>query len=150
MIISAIASHINTAPWSILSHLSLVPHICVIESGQHWSWWWHVAFSVPSHYLNQCLVIVHWTLRNKLQWNFNQNTKIFILENTSKNSISETAAIFSWGISVNIWGRCVIFGTKVNDVDLTSILCHHYCLSTYGFLTPDSHLGVFTGKANIS
>ena len=29
----------------------------------------------PSHYLNQCWVIVNWTIRNKLQWNFNQNTK---------------------------------------------------------------------------
>ena len=30
---------------------------------------------MPNHYLNQCWVIVNWILRNKLQWNFNQNTK---------------------------------------------------------------------------
>ena len=27
---------------------------------------------MPSHYLNQCCIIVNWTLRNKLQWNFSQ------------------------------------------------------------------------------
>ena len=31
-----------------------------------------------SHYLNQWWVIVNCTLRNKLQWNFNQNTKFVI------------------------------------------------------------------------
>ena len=29
---------------------------------------------MPSHYLNQCWVIVNRIFRNKLQWNFNQNT----------------------------------------------------------------------------
>ena len=32
------------------------------------------AYSAPSHYLNQCRVNVNWTITNKLQWNFNQNT----------------------------------------------------------------------------
>ena len=32
--------------------------------------------SAPSHYLNQCWVIVNGTLRNKLQWNFDQIQKI--------------------------------------------------------------------------
>ena len=27
---------------------------------------------MPSHYLNQCWVIVNWTLRNKLQWNLSE------------------------------------------------------------------------------
>ena len=49
-----------------------MPHICVRESGQHWFRQWPVAYSAPSHYLNQCLGIVNWTLRNTLQWNFNQ------------------------------------------------------------------------------
>ena len=56
----------------------------------------------PSHYLNQCWVIVSWTLRNKLQWNFNRNTKLFIYENVSENIICEMAAIFSRGRWVNI------------------------------------------------
>ena len=50
---------------------------------------------------NQCLVIFNWTLRNKLQWNFDQNTKLFIHENASENIVSETVAILSrW---VNLW-----------------------------------------------
>ena len=57
-----------------LTHLPVVTHICVNESGQHWLRQWCVAYAVPSHYLNQCWVIVNWTLRNKLQWNFDQNT----------------------------------------------------------------------------
>ena len=32
--------------------------------------WWLVAWSLPSHYLNQFWNIVNWTLRNKLQWIF--------------------------------------------------------------------------------
>ena len=49
----------------------------------------------PWHYLNQCQCwdIVNWTPRNKLQWNFNQNTKLFIHENV----VCEMAAIFSRG-----------------------------------------------------
>ena len=69
-----------------LTHLPLVPHKCVSESGQHWFRWWIVAFSAPSHYLNQCLVFVNWTrIRNTLQWNFNQNLYFFIQENAFEN-----------------------------------------------------------------
>ena len=32
----------------------------------------------PSHYLNQCGDIVNWTLKNKLRWNLNWNSNIFI------------------------------------------------------------------------
>ena len=37
---------------------------------------------MPSHYLDQCSLIVNWNLRNKHQWNLNKNTKLFIQENT--------------------------------------------------------------------
>ena len=67
-----------------LTHLNIVPHICVSESGRYWLRLWLVAYSAPSHYLNQCCGIVDWTLRNKLQWNYNQNTKFFIRENASE------------------------------------------------------------------
>ena len=55
-----------------LTHFRLVSHICVSE------WGYPVALlhSAASHYLNQCWVIVNWTLRNKVQINFNQNTKL--------------------------------------------------------------------------
>ena len=38
---------------------------------------------------------VLWTLRKKLQWNFNQNTNFFIHENALENVVYEMAAIFS-------------------------------------------------------
>ena len=45
--------------------------------------------------------IVNWTLRNKLRWNFNQTTKLFIHENASENIVCEKAAILSRGKWVN-------------------------------------------------
>ena len=59
----------------VLTHLPLVSHICVNESSQHRS---DNGLSPIRHqaiYLNQCLDIVNWTLENKLQWNFNENSK---------------------------------------------------------------------------
>ena len=50
-----------------------------------------------SHYLNQCCFIVDCTLRNQLQWNFNQNMKMFIHKNASENIVCEMAANFSRG-----------------------------------------------------
>ena len=49
----------------------------------------------PSHYLNQCWLVVNWTPRNKLQWNINQNKKKFIHENVSESIICNMAAILS-------------------------------------------------------
>ena len=39
---------------------------------------WLGTCSVPSHYLNQYWLIVNWTPRNKLQWNLNKNTNVFL------------------------------------------------------------------------
>ena len=52
---------------------------------------------MPRHYLNQCCAIDNWTLKNKFQWNSNQNTKLFIHENASENIVCEMAAILSRG-----------------------------------------------------
>ena len=49
----------------------------------------------PSHYLNQCWNIVNWTLRNKLQWDCNQNSHISIQENAFENVIWKMAPILS-------------------------------------------------------
>ena len=43
------------------------------------------------------LSVVKWTLRNKIQWNFHQNTKLFIHKNASENIVCEMAAIVSRG-----------------------------------------------------
>ena len=46
-----------------------------------------------SHYLNQCKVIVNQNPGNKLQWNWNQNRKIFIQEYALENVVCKTSAI---------------------------------------------------------
>ena len=40
------------------------------------------------------LEIVIWILENKLQWNFNRNSNIFIQENAFENVVCEMASIF--------------------------------------------------------
>ena len=77
---------------SILTHWGRVTHICVskltiIGSDNGLA---------PNHYLNQWWNIVNWTLRNKLQWNFNRNSNIFIEENTFENVVCEMSAILPW------------------------------------------------------
>ena len=64
---------------------------CPIPGGRSLYWreltthWGRVSlicvWSAPSHYLNKYWHIVNWTLRNKLQWNFNLKSDIFIQEN---------------------------------------------------------------------
>ena len=63
--------------------------------GQRRSASWVVAWTAPSHYLNQCWNIVNWTLGNKLQWNFSRNSNIFIEENTFENVVCEMLFISS-------------------------------------------------------
>ena len=46
-------------------------------------------------------IFVNWTLMNKLQWNFNQNSCIFIHGNAFKNVVWKMAAILSWPQCVN-------------------------------------------------
>ena len=52
----------------------------------------HKANSWPLD-LRQYWVIVNWTLRNKLKWHLNQNTKLFIHVNAFENAVCEVAAI---------------------------------------------------------
>ena len=51
----------------------------------------------PNHYPNQCSLIVNWAFSNKLQWNSNRNSSIFIQENSFENVVFERAAILSRG-----------------------------------------------------
>ena len=39
----------------------------------------------PSNYLNQCYLIINWTIGNKLQWNLNPNAMIYSQENKFEN-----------------------------------------------------------------
>ena len=65
-------------PW--LTHLPRVPHICIGELGQLWFRLWLGAEQAPSHYMNQSTLTVNRTLRNKLQWNLNRNTKLSFMK----------------------------------------------------------------------
>ena len=47
--------------------------------------------------LVQIMAWRHWTLSNKRQWNFIQNTKCFIHENASEKIVCEMAVMFSRG-----------------------------------------------------
>ena len=47
--------------------------------------------------------MVNWTIRNKLKWNFNQNTKLFIHENASEGIVCKMASILSRRIWVYTW-----------------------------------------------
>ena len=51
----------------------------------------------PTRYLNQHWFIVNYTLRNKLQWNLNQNTTFFIHEIAFETIVCEMVAILSMG-----------------------------------------------------
>ena len=83
-------------------YLPLVPHIWLSEFRQHWFRWWIVAYAEQSHYLYQVWFIVNYTIRNKLQWNFNQNTNLFIHENASKNIVWETVAFCTGVDELNV------------------------------------------------
>ena len=52
------ASIINSLTLSVAYGIRYVAH--------HWFRQWLVACSAPNHYLNQCRIIVKWTLQNKL------------------------------------------------------------------------------------
>ena len=56
---------------------------------------------VPSHYLDQCWFIVNQHLRNKFQWNFNQNKAVFIRENKFEKVVCKMATILAWTECVN-------------------------------------------------
>ena len=49
-----------------------------------------------------CWNIVNWTLRNKLHWNFNRNSNIFIQENALESVVCEMATILSRPQCVNV------------------------------------------------
>ena len=78
-----------------LTHLPVAPLTCVSELRQHCFRWWLVAYSAPSHYLNQCWGIVNWTLRNKLQWNPNRIIFFSIHENAFENIVFKMVNILS-------------------------------------------------------
>ena len=98
----------------LLTHIPLVPQICVGELGQHWFRKWLVASSASSHYLNQCCIIISRTLGSKLEWNSNWNTKLIIHENAFENIVREMATILFRGRWVNPCRAQIISGSRRN------------------------------------
>ena len=95
----------------------------------HWGRVMHICISIlsiigsdnglaPSHYLNQCLNIVNWTLRNKLQWNINQNSYSFIQENAFENVVWKIAAILASMSWVCAGRRCVVWNAWIPNWEL--------------------------------
>ena len=106
--------HCNHFHWSLIFVSCICLHVALINSlrpseaythqwtNQHWFRQWLVTWFGPSHYLNQCWNIVSWTHRNKLQWNFNQNSYIFFQENAFEDIVWKKAAILSQPQCVNM------------------------------------------------
>ena len=68
----------------------------------HWGWVTHICVSK--------LPTIDWTLMNKFQWNFNQNSNIFIQENVFERVVCEMAAMLSGSQCVNsLWLRDAIW-----------------------------------------
>ena len=101
-------------------------HICVSnQTNHHWFRWWLAAWPAPSHNLNQCWNIVNLTHRNKLQWNLNWNSYIFIQENAFKNVIWKMAAILSRPQCVKPFGLLSVMVNRIRWVELYFI-CWNY------------------------
>ena len=104
-----------------------MPHICVSEYGQHWL---IVAYSAPSHYLNQCGVVVR-TFGDKIQWHRNRNSYIFIKENTFENVVGHfvrrrSANVLYWhhhndvimsSLALQINSLTIIYSTDYSGAD---------------------------------
>ena len=89
----------------VLTHWGRVMHICVsnlITTGS-------VNGLLPGRHqditLTNAGIFYNWTLRNKIQWNFNRNSNIFIEENAFENIFCEMTAILSRPQCVNT-GEC--------------------------------------------
>ena len=60
---------------------------------------------VQVNYLNQCWLIVNWTLGNKFQWNLNRNYIIFIQEKPFENVVCQNGGHFVQGRRVKAESR---------------------------------------------
>ena len=118
------------------------------------------------HYLNQCWNIVNWTLKNKLQRNFDRNSNILIQENALANVVWGLASILflprcanstmsgEYNISQELYKRFAIrcfsrlyphvfisFGAKVTiDVAEVKILCQSVNVILLGPVLPGKPL----------
>ena len=78
---------------------------------------WLVACSVPSHYLDQCWLIVNWTLRNKLHRNSNKSTQLSFMKMSLKMLFAKWCPRGRW---VNLrW--VLVYDLSVSKIKLNPI-----------------------------
>ena len=84
---TVLSSFLHFSTKGTYSGISLVVHVVVILFPAEYKQWRTeymsnitTTINIDDYYLNQCCNIVDWILGNKLKWNFNQNTTIFIYE----------------------------------------------------------------------
>ena len=96
----SIASKGQLTHWGRMTHLTIIGPVNGLSPGRRQAiiWTWD---------------IVNWTLRNKLQWNFKQNSNIFIQENGFECVVCEMASIWSRPQCVN--NEPVIALTSIGD-----------------------------------
>ena len=81
------------------THWGRVTHICISKLAI-------IGADYKNNYLDQCWNIINWTLRNKLQLNFNRDWYIYIQETIFEAVICRMAAILSWPHCINtLWPR---------------------------------------------
>ena len=76
---------------------------------------------------------VNWTLRNKLQWNFNRNSNIFIQENALEHVVCEMASILSRPQCVNVGNIGFLLDTLHRNIchsSLYNVQSRMKCLSS--------------------
>ena len=98
---------------------------------------WLFACKVTSHHLNRFCLIVNWTHRNNLQWNFNLNTcaKIFIKTMQLKMSSANWQPFFP---GFNVLNDCWKFRNAYSDAIMnswpptliTALVCHVFDLNS--------------------
>ena len=109
--------------WYMLT-LDLMSPYGVKEHDQHW-------FGLWLGVLNQCYIIIKWTLGSKFRWNLNQNITKCI-----RSVVCKTAAIFP---STNVLKRIYVYvGVYyVNPLCCVATVCHQVHCMCWG------HLGHF-------
>ena len=127
-------------PQWLLTHWGRVTHICISKPYHHWIRQWPVAWRAPSHHLNQCWYIVNWTFRIFLQWNFNQNSDIFIQENAFVSIVCEMSANLSRPQCVKLFSICKRgTGPQGMAVDRTLLMLNCFNINRHGaYGTPRS------------
>ena len=127
-----------------LTHLPLVPLICVSESGQHW-----FTYSAPSHYLHQCSNIVNWTLGTKFSEIL---IKIYTFSFTG-NIVCVMASILSRGRWVNVHlGNmtsdrvevCIVLTSSSASATSCAVKCIPICIVISGWFCTNSYLAHIT------